>query len=204
MLEQHAQWLMAAAFALPALVMSQHLWRVWRTPLAIDGGAWVNRGVGIFVMEFILTHAGVFLAAIAVEAQSARLKWGAIAGLAAFYGLFALAIALGFKSRSLFYSFLWLIGGRALALAIGISERTADLLHNYAITSAVLYFAMVILSVFLPWPKFGITAELARDIRLPGSSGLWVDQPHRAIGAATVYFFLLAVVQLGWLSWVDP
>jgi hypothetical protein len=201
MLEPHAQWLMAVAFAVPALVMSHQLWRVWRNPLAIEGGAWVNRGVGIFVMEFILTHAGVFLASTAVESHSSGVRWGAILGLGLFYGLFALAIAVGFRSRSLFWSFVWLIGGRAVALAIGISEQTSDLLHTYAVTSAVLYFAMVILSVFLPWPRFGITAELARDIRLPGSSGLWVDQPHRAIGAATVYFFLLAVVEVGWLSW---
>lgn len=171
--------------------------------MAIESGAWVNRGVGIFVMEFILTHAGVFLATLAVELQSSRLRWGAVLGLAFFYGLFALAIAVGFKSRTLFYSFLWLIGGRAVALTIGISERTADLLHFHASTSAVLYFGMVILSVFLPWPQFGISRELAQDIRMPGSSGIWVDQPHRAIGAATVYFLLLGVVELAWLSWAD-
>jgi hypothetical protein len=68
----------------------------------------------------------------------------------------------------------------------------------------MIYFGMVVLSVLLPWPRFGITAEIAARTRQPGASGTWVDEPHRAIGAATAYFLLLAIAELTVLSWIDP
>lgn len=33
-------------------------------------------------------------------------------------------------------------------------------------------------------------------MRKDGASGLWVEKPHRAIGAATIYFLLLGLAQL--------
>jgi hypothetical protein len=195
---------MAVAFAVPCLLMAQRLWRVWRDPMAIEEGAWVRIGVGVFVMEFILTHAGIFMAGIAADAESSGTRWASALGLTFFYGLFAIAISLGFQSRMLLHSFLWLIGGRFLALIIGISEHAAALLMAHAVVAAVIYFAMVILSVFLPWPRFGITPEVAAKTRVPNATGAWVDRPHRAIGAATVYFLLLGIAELALLSWIGP
>lgn len=71
-------------------------------------------------------------------------------------------------------------------------------------TAMAIYFAMVVLSVLLPWPRLGITAEIADATRRPGESGTWVDEPHRAIGAATVYFLLLGVAEIALLTWIDP
>ncbi|HRQ63730.1 MAG TPA: hypothetical protein PKZ76_02500 [Xanthomonadaceae bacterium] len=188
--------LMALAFALPCFGMGARMLHVWRQPLDIENGRWVQLGVGVMVMEFILLHAGVFLAGLAVGVEGLGLTLLAAFGLAAFYALFALAISHAFKSRMLLESFLWMIGGRLLALLIGISTREANLILAYSVLSAVLYLPLVFASVFLPVPRLGITAEIAASMRLPDAGGLWVEQPHRAIGVGTVYFFSLGVLSL--------
>lgn len=203
-LETYIQPLMAISFALPCLLMSRRLWRVWRDPLSIDDGAWVRIGIGVFVMEFVLMHAGILLASLALEGGSWDSQLGSTLLLTFFYGIFAIAISAGFKSRMLLHSFLWMIAGRYLALVIGISSQAASLLMAHAIIAGIIYFGMVILSIFLPWPQFGISDEIATRTRMPNASGLWIDQPHRAIGAATVYFLLLAIAELAILSWIDP
>jgi hypothetical protein len=199
-----AQALMAIAFALPCFLMAARLLRVWRDPMSIEAGGWVRLGVGVFVMEFILLQAGIFLAGLSVDARMRGAGWLQTLGLTAFLGLFAVAIALAFRSRMLFFSFLWMIGGRFLALAIGISAQTKALLQAHAMISMAIYFAMVVLSVMLPWPRLGITAAIANATRDPRASGTWVEEPHRAIGAAAVYFALLGVAEIALLTWVDP
>ena len=44
-----------------------------------------------------------------------------------------------------------------------------------------------------------IVGDLANAAKTPGTSGIWVDEPHRAIGAALVYFLFMAGIEL-WLS----
>lgn len=204
LLDAYGQPLMAAAFALPCFLMARHLWRVWRNPMAVEDGAWVRLGVGVFVMEFILVHAGILLAAAAEGAATSGGRLAGLLGLTAFYLVFALAISAAFGSRRLFEPFIWLIGSRYLALLIGVTAATERLLLAHAIMAMAIYFPLVILSVFLPWPRFGITAEVAAARRVPNSRGTWVDEPHRAIGAATVYYLLLGLAQIGVMSWIDP
>jgi hypothetical protein len=113
------QPLIAIAFALPCFSMAARLWRVWREPMAIEDGRWVRLGTGVFVLEFVLLHAGVFLGSVGAGVETVAAKVGMTLGVAAFYGIFAGAIALGFKSRMLFDAFLWLILGRLAAVVVG-------------------------------------------------------------------------------------
>jgi len=92
------QALMAVSFAVPAFIMANRLWQVWREPMALEAGAWVNRGIGIFIMEFILTNAGLLLVQNSNALDSQSQPWGTLILLTLFYGLFALAIAAVFKS----------------------------------------------------------------------------------------------------------
>jgi hypothetical protein len=199
-----AQVLMAIIFAMPCFLMAARLLRVWRDPMSVEAGNWVRLGVGLFVMEFVLLQAGLFLAGLSVDARMRGAGWLPTLGLTAFLGLFAAAVALAFRSRMLFFSFLWVIGARFLALAIGISAQAKALLHAHAVTAMLIYFAMVVLSVMLPWPRLGITAAITDATRNPAESGAWVEEPHRAIGAATVYFLLLGIAEIALLTWIDP
>lgn len=195
---------MALSFAAPCFSMGLRLLEVWRNPMAVESGRWVRLGVGIFVLEFILLHAGIMLGAAAAGASSGGARLLGTLGLTAVYALFAGAIALGFRSRMLFMSFLGMVAGRFVALVVGISNEDQGLLLAHAVLGMVLYFTMVMASVFLPWPRRGITEAIAAESRVPNSGGLWVEQPHRAIGPAAVYFLLLGTAEVLLMTWVDP
>ncbi|MDX1680419.1 MAG: hypothetical protein R3242_06795 [Akkermansiaceae bacterium] len=198
------QVVMAICFAIPCFVMSVHLAKVWRDPMAMEEGAWVNRGMGIFIMEFILLHAGVFIGSAMAETSHMGVRLLVLLGLILFYGIFAAAISWAFKSRQILNSFLWLIGGRFVAIVIGVSEEKAELITMHSLYASMVYLAVVFATVFVPFPEFGITDSIARRFRLEGASGLWVDKPHRAIGGATIYYFLVGVMEIGLLSWIEP
>jgi len=198
-----SQMVMAIAFAVPCFSMGLHLLRVWRQPMAVEGGRWVTLGVGVFVLEFILVHASVLLGALATAATGTGERILATMALATFYGLFVGAIALGFRSRMLLMSFVWLIVGRFVALAIGISEQDASLLAMRSAAAVALYVVLVMASIFLPVPRLGITPEIAAATRLPNASGVWIDEPHRAVAAATVYFLALGLFELTVMTWID-
>lgn len=199
-----AQVVMALSFAAPCFGMGLRLLAVWRDPASVDEGRWVRLGVGIFVLEFIMLHAGIMMGAAAAAADSAALRVGGMLGLTAFYAIFAAAIAFGFKSRMLFTSFLWMVGGRFAAMVIGISAADQALLLAHSVLAMLIYFPVVFASVILPWPRLGITDAVAEEARVPGSGGLWVEQPHRAIGPAAVYFLLLGPAEITLMTWVDP
>jgi len=197
------QVLVALGYAIPSFLMAARLWHVWRRPLEVEGGRWVSLGVGIFVLEFILLHAGTFLGGVMVASDSAAGRVGSILLLLLFYGLFVGALTIAFKSREFLTSFLALIGGRLLAILLGASQQDAELLMAHSIIGILIYMAMVVVSL-LPLPRFGITEQIADRFRMPGASGAWVDNPHRAIGAATLYFLLLGIAEIGLMTWIDP
>jgi len=192
--------LMALSFAVPSLAMGLRLLHVWRRPLEIEDGSWVSLGVGVMVMEFILVHAGVALASVALSNENLFDRVLITLGLVGFYGVFALAISAAFKSRMLLESFLWMIGGRLLALIIGISAEEADLILAYSLLSMGVLMPIIFVSGFLPFPRLGITSELAQAHRLVGARGLWFDEPHRAIGAGAIYFLALGAATLGMMG----
>jgi hypothetical protein len=192
---------MAIAYAAPSLSMAVHLNRVWRAPLEVEGGRWVSLGVGVMVAEFILLHAGTLLGAAASERGTVGI--GTMAMLVGFYLLFIGAITLAFKSGMFLRSFLALIIGRGIAVALGTGGQEATLLQAHSIVASLIYFPLVVLSAFMPWPRRGLSKEIAQRFGTPGATGTWAEEPHRAIGAATVYFAALGLLELFVLSWVD-
>jgi len=195
---------MAVSFAVPSFAMGARLLQVWRDPMAVENGRWVGLGTGVFILEFVLLHAGVLLGTIGASTDGMGGKLATMAGLTLFYGLFAGALSLAFKSRMLLESFLWMIGGRFAALAIGVSQDETNLITSHAVVGSVLYFGLVLASVFLPIPRWGLTREVALATRTPGATGTWADEPHRAIGAAPSYFCLLGAIELLVMTWIEP
>ena len=203
-LEQYLQPLVAISFAVPCFVMAVLLARVWRDPMSVNEGAWVKRGQGVFMIELILLISGFYIGVKMAETEDTGSRIFGLIGIMVVYGFFAAAIARGFKSRELFHSFLWLMGGRLVAILLGASEKDAQLIAAHSIVGLGLYVVLTLTTTMKPLPKFGITEEIAERFRISGASGAWADEPNRAIGAATIYFFLLGLIDLALLSWIDP
>ncbi len=189
------QWLVALAAAIPCFLMAHRLWRVWRDPESVEGGRWVGYGITILVMEFVIIHSGAVMGGLA-GSESTVVTVVSLAGLIAFYSLFAAAIAFGMKSPGLFTSFLVIMLGRVVTILWATGSEVSGYLLAQSLVSVGLYMFVAFLSL-LPLPAFGLAnPKYARALRKDGASGLWVEKPHRAIGAATIYFLLLGLAQV--------
>jgi hypothetical protein len=196
------QLVSAVSASLPCFAMGWRLARVWKDPLAVEEGRWINLGVGIMVLEFVIVHSGVAFAGLIGSAEGTGRRLLGAGGLAVLYFIFAGTIALAFRSRLLLGTYLLIMGGRAIAVIVGASQGEARFIVAQSVTAIVLYFGAVILSLF-PLPRLGMTEEKVAPFRDPAASGHWIDKPHCAIGAGAVYFFLLGAADLFVLSWID-
>lgn len=200
--------------AIPCFFMSARLFKVWRNPLAVDGGRWVRFGVGIIVMEFLVVHSGSFSAAgagwspedvayysgsVAADGTPLDIRAGlglkAVLFLALFYGLLAAIIAAKFRSLSLFTYFAFIMAGRLLAVAVPSFSEDTRYIVTRILMAIILYIGIVTLSL-LPMPRGGMKPDvISRLPDGPGDTGLW-NSPHQPIFAGAVYFFLLGCSEI--------
>lgn len=194
--------IIALGVALPSFAMSAKLFQVWRAPLMVDEGRWVNGGINVFASEFILLHGGAFLGGmLAVYSPE---KWLSFLGMFGFYALVMSAISAGFKSPVLLRLFASLAIGRGVSLLFGTGSQDMRFLVIHGFVCFGLYLVMVVVSVAVPFPRLGITREIAARFREPGTGGLWYELPHRAIAAAAFYYLVLGVLELLMFTGTDP
>lgn len=192
------QPLAAIAGALPCFLMAHHFLRVWRYPETVEQGRWVGFGIHVLVMEFLVIHSAVFMVVMAGH-SNIKVKILGIAGLLIFYGFFVAGLAYISKSPALLKMFFTIMAGRMVAIVWATATGALEFLQYRSFISVALY----ILVIPLPLPAWGLAdPKWADALRKDGSSGLWIDKPHRAIGAATIYFFLVGLAELFLLSWV--
>ena len=178
------------------LFMAWLFYRAWWRPMELDGGRWVNLGVGVMVLEFIVVHSGGVLHHLMEQ----KAGWGrtkTALGLTVLYMLFGVGIALGFRSWWLLGSYALVMSGRLWALFAGhwtpmdqaISQRRMAF-------CVVLYLGLTFVTLFLPVPRGGLTPGLIASVGSGKSSGVWVDHPEKALAMGTAYFFLLGLVEM--------
>ncbi|MBT5218942.1 MAG: hypothetical protein HOI35_11960 [Woeseia sp.] len=192
----------ALAGSLPCFSLAFTLSKVWCDPNSAEEGRWVKFGVGILLMEFLIIHSGGALAGIG---QSRGWKDGlALVFYIPIAILMAWMIAYSMKSKSLFWSFMFIFAGRVSVLFLDQSGEALAFIIERTRVSALIYMPLVFLTITTLIPKWGMTdPKYAEMMQSNGSSGVWVEYPHRAIGAATIYFFLLGIAEIGYLSWVS-
>jgi hypothetical protein len=158
------------------------------------------------LVEFILIHSAPFLGSIVLaDAQPARQRLRAFAGMTLFYLLFIGAFAWSFQSWWPFLAFAWLLAGK-LAVLLGRrrdSARERLRQQGYWGASVAFYLVAVMLTLFLPIPELGIDRH-GSYYGIAGS-GAWVSDPHIVVAAGWLYFTLLALIKsLERASWWRP
>ena len=183
--------------ALPCFLLAGTMMATWIDPMSIDGGRWVRFGVGIMVLEFILVHSGGFM-----SAQQAGTDWRTLrvfgAGFA-FYGLFAGAMALAFKSWMLFFIYTAVMVSRWITLLTRPGEASQEAKFRSGI-SVVFYLLAVFASVLIPWPELGVTSSVINDVYPDRGGGEWERHPETALAAGVIYFTLLGLTELS-MAW---
>jgi hypothetical protein len=182
--------------AAPLFWISFTLGRLWVSPASVDDAvAWVRFGVGLMLLEFILLHSGVFVGAGCAAAKTTFKRVLVFAGIVVFYGAFALAFSLGTNSRSVLEIYGFVMLGRFVSV-IADSRSGTEMFILRSVGGVLVYLPLVFASVLIPWPRLGITEELAAAARTPNSSGVWVEEPHRVIAIGAIYFLLMGILEV--------
>jgi hypothetical protein len=134
------------------------------SPMILGPGRPITRILGIILLSSVFTvFVGVF--------SYAR---GSIWPLLAFWGL---------------------TGRRIVSVLIGRyrteTSRTA-VLEDWTV-SAGCYVVCVVLTLFIPLPRLGVSPQFVERITEPGSGGIWVEQPYRLFCAGFLYFTALGI-----------
>lgn len=185
--------------AVPALLLAAQFSWVLSAPLAGNNREWAVDAVVLMLLEFFMVHAGFMsLAAMAVEG---RWRIAVAAGLGVFYLLFIVMIAWAFDAPLMALLVGALVAGRLGGAALrGPGEMNARIIGS--VVGVVCYLGAVFgTTVPESFPAFGFTPAVLQELRpaLGSSEGLWVEEPHRAVAAAAVYFLLLGIFELAQL-----
>jgi hypothetical protein len=182
--------------AAPLFWISWRLFNVWVRPEAIeDAQSWVRFGVALLLLEFVLLHSGVFVVVGFAWARTWGQRLLVMLGITVFYGLFVVGFALGTESRQVLEIYGFVLVGRFATLVVNRDSGGAMILAR-SLLGTLIYLPLGFASVLVPWPRFGLVGEYAAAARTPGASGIWVEDPHRAIAMAAIYFLLMGVVEI--------
>lgn len=188
-------WLGALSSAVPCFYVSWVLINVWRDPLSWDNGNWVRIGVGLLLLEFVLLHSGAFMSAIITIKQPFRNKLMLGLGLLLFYGLMVVGFSVSLDSTALLWVFSGVMLGRMLTALTNASAGAQAMMAHSAL-GVVLYLFVVMGTIFIPVPEWGITSRVLAEVYPDRGSGVWELYPQRAIAGAALYFLLLGLAEL--------
>lgn len=195
-LERPGRVLASVVSALPDLTLGLTFLVTWFQPYRF-GDRMVKHLVAIMLLEFIIIHSSVFMGTAAISSSTTGQKLKTLAGFGLLYSLFAGAFSLGFQTPWPLIAFWGLTLNRLLRVIIGgaFSEDEKTLMLAEWAMATVFYLLFVFATVILPVPRFGITRAVVSDQEFSGS-GLWIDEPHRAIAFGFLYFTTLGLASL--------
>jgi len=182
--------------ALPDFVIAGVALLTWIDP-SILGEQWAGYFLTLMLLEFIVVHSAAFLGLAAFSDAPKAMRVRNVLGLSAFYSLFGAAISFGAKAWWPLLAFWGLIVNRLLGILFGTvptgQERDAAM-AGWAV-GAVSYLFGAFATVLLPLPELGVRSSMLGPIG-EDSGGIWVDEPHRVIAFAFLYFVLAGTYAL--------
>jgi hypothetical protein len=189
--------LMGLLSILSCWYMAFRFYGAWWNPLDGDNGTWIQFGIGIMVMEFLVVHSGGLLAgASASKANTKKQRFGLLTALIVFYFGFAFVLASAFHSKPLFYSFATIMFCRLVTGFFAVSEQNSSAVTQRSVTSALFYMIVLFLSVAIPFPEGGLTNRVLAHFHIERGEAVWNREPQRAMAAGMIYFFLMGVYEL--------
>lgn len=147
----------------------------------------------VMLVEFIIIHSAAFMGVVGFAAGTRAVRSLRIAGLGAFYTLFAGAMSWVFRSWFPITAFWGQTLNRLLGVILGQGQdvgQKAVVMAGWA-ASTVFYLLGCFATILLPIPRLGITSAVVAAQRIPGG-GLWVEHPEKVIAFGAIYFGLTA------------
>jgi hypothetical protein len=181
--------LKALAAALPDAAIAVGCLLTWFAP-NLFGEYTVKWVVTLMLLEFIVVHSAGFMGITAYSRLPKLKKAGALLGLTLFYSLFAGGFSWAMHSWWPLVSFWVLCINRMLGGLLGQPPKGGEMAFVASSwgVGAGLYVLGALATVMLPLPAFGISADVIAHQNFGGVSGLWVEEPQRAVAFAFLYF----------------
>jgi len=149
----------------------------------------------IMLIEFLSIH-GLIMLPLIVVIMADRWPRAALPLGVLLYLSFAVGASVVLQTWWPTLFFAWLLLSRYVLPRwnIGGADESLDPGKLWFV-STMLWIGLVFATVLLPVPALGWDAEAIARLGLPGE-GIWVDEPHRLLAFAAIYFTLLAVFKL--------
>jgi len=182
--------------ALPDFAIAAVALLTWIDP-SILGEHWAGYFLTLMLLEFIVVHSAAFLGSVAFSDAPRHKRAVLTLGLAGFYTLFGAAIAFGAKAWWPLLAFWGLILNRLLGILFGTvpSGHEREAMQASWVVGGVSYLGGAFATVLLPLPALGVRPEMLGPIG-EDSGGLWVDEPHRVLAFAFLYFAVAGLFAL--------
>ncbi len=185
--------------ALPDAISASVFLYAWFFPLRHQG--LVTALLLVMLIEFLAIHSGALLGNVVRSRGNRTLRTKQIAAFSLLYGLFIAAFSYAFTAWWPIVWFVWLLASKLFAIWFdqhGSDRGERQRSYGILVLSMCLYLGGVMLTLLLPWPRFGLTEEVVGQLGFDATtSGIWVEQPHRLIAFGFVYFVGLAFGR-GW------
>ena len=187
--------------ALPDLALGGVFLVAWIEPVLI-GVERIREGLLLMLLEFIVIHSAAFMGTAAWGDRPPGKKATFVIGLGLFYTLFVAGFALAFSTWWPLIAFWGLTLNRLLGALIGQGEGDEKMLVQRGWATSTLFYLMAVFStVFIPYPRLGVTPEVLAQVDLPGT-GLWIDRPWSVMAAGFLYFTACGLSELSGHSWL--
>lgn len=183
-------------FALAGLALA-----TWISPARVgeEKVAWF---LGLMLLEFIVVHSSAFLGVVALSDAPKPMRVAKALGLSVFYTMFAAAFAVSMKHWWPLWAFWALSANRMLGILLGQAPTGRE--RDFAMASwaagAACYLFGVFATLLLPLPRLGVRSSMLGEVA-EDSGGVWVDEPHRVIAFAALYFTLTGLFTLFAHQW---
>lgn len=188
--------LAAVLAAIPDFAIAGLALVTWISPARVgeEKVAWF---LGLMLLEFIVVHSSAFLGAVALSDAPKPRRVAQALALSAFYTMFAAAFAFGVQHWWPLWAFWALSANRMLGILLGQAPTGRE--RDFAMASwaagAACYLFGVFATLLLPLPRLGIRSSMLGDLT-EDSGGVWVDEPHRVVAFAALYFTLTGLLNL--------
>lgn len=191
---------LALSFALPSFQMALRQFQLWRDPLSVDEGRWVDNVALSLGVEFFHLLGTVVVLGVLYGIRDGEVY--GVVGAAAGHVLlvFFTQKALGGEMRGTLTRFVVL---RGAALFVGGAAEARDFLLLHTYIALGIFLPLMFICMMLPVPRWGITPEVQRRIVNPKAVGEWEKKPQIALFTGATYFSLLGLFEMFFLSWVD-
>ncbi len=196
--------LAALLAAIPDFAIAGLALATWISPTRVgeEKVAWF---LGLMLLEFIVVHSSAFLGMVALSDAPRPKRVVRALLLSAFYTMFAAAFAVGMKHWWPLWAFWMLTANRLLGILLGQAPTGHErdfAMANWA-TGAVCYLLGAFVTVLLPLPQLGVRPGMLGAIA-DDAGGLWLDEPHRVLAFAVLYFTLTGLLSLFSHRWTPP